>query len=221
MWQYFVWQKQQKFNQESTLSKMETAKTVGISLALGDLYSRDGVGPLIHPLDGAIARFRALTRAINPLEPHIIVCSAGYCRQDPTRPQPHRHVSLAGQLAKYVRKEEGVWVNDLVSKPLCWSTRSEVRVGIKLAQRLGFAKKEEKVTVMVASNFSHLFRIWLYTELYTPGNWKVRLVRAHHKFSLVSHLLEFPKIIRDLLYIHRVLARLKRIKSKFLQRPND
>ena len=186
-------------------------KTVAISLALGDIYSDGGIGEINKPLDGAVARFEAITKEVSVTEA-LILCTAGYGKKEPLIPKRYRTLSLAGQLSRYVNQYRQEWSKHLVTKPLCWSTRNEVRVGIKLAQRLGFVRGSEPANLLVSSNASHLIRIRLYTKLYTPKSWKVRQVSAKHQFSLISHLLEIPKIARDIIYSLRVLKRLRSFK---------
>ena len=188
-------------------------KTVAISLAFGDIYRGAGTGHLKQPLDAAVARFKAVTAGITCDDNSLIVCTAGYSKKHPTVPQPERQVSLAEQLGRYVGEYETRWTSRLVAKPLCWSTRNEVRVGIKYAQRMAFASKNEEAIVAIASNFTHLIRIWLYAILYTPKNWKIKMIWARHRFSLWAHLFEPPKIARDVIYIMRVLWRLRRSKK--------
>lgn len=186
-------------------------KTIAISLALGDIYTDKGLGRINKPFDGAVARFEAIARAVENKNA-LIICTAGYTRKQPLTPQKERVISLSGQLARYVSEYKPSLVKRLLCKPLCWSTRNEVRVGIKLAQRVGFANKTELANLFIVSNASHLIRVWLYTKFYTPPAWKVNFVKAEHHFSIISHLLEIPKILRDILYILRVLDRLESIK---------
>jgi hypothetical protein len=188
-------------------------KTVAISLAFGDIYKEAGIGPLKQPLDAAVARFKAVTAGITCDDYSLVVCTAGYSKKHPTVPQSERQASLAEQLGRYVGEYEARWASRLVAKPLCWSTRNEVRVGIKYAQRIAFVSKNEEAVVVIASNFTHLVRIWLYAILYTPRNWKIKMIWARHCFSLRAHLLEPPKIARDVIYILRVLWRLRRSKK--------
>ncbi|MBP6948709.1 MAG: hypothetical protein KBC41_04370 [Candidatus Pacebacteria bacterium] len=188
-------------------------KTIGILLALGDIYSNSGIGSLNKPIDGGVSRFKAVTSNIPCDENSLIVCSAGYTQKNPSTPHPERMLSLAGQIARYINENEVAWNDFLIAKPLCWSTRNEVRLGIKLAINEQFVKRDEKVTLVISSNLSHLARVWLYTKLYIPKNWEVKIVRAHHQFSLFSHILEVPKIIRDVVYTVKVLNRLQRFKK--------
>ncbi len=171
-----------------------------ISLALGDIYGNSGKGELNEPLDGAIARFKAGMSALPHDVDTAVICTAGYSKKEPRIPQPERLVSLAEQLGRYISTHHLFTNIKVFTKPICWSTRNEVRIGIKIAQRLGYVRKEDEVDVIIASNLTHLFRIWLYAKLYTPKNWRFVAVRAKHQFSLVSHLLELPKIVRDLHY---------------------
>lgn len=189
-------------------------KFVGVSPALGDIYAQGGTGLLRTPLDGGVARFKAITAVIPCNTLSAIVCTAGYTKASPSVPQPERSMSLASQLNRYVHRYEGAWVSRLGTEALCWSTRNEVRVGIKYVQRLGFARKSNDVTVVIASNLSHLVRVWMYAALYTPPQWDYKLVRARHHFSIRSHLMEPAKVVRDAYYILRVLYRLRRLKNK-------
>lgn len=186
-------------------------KTLGIALALGDIYRDGGAGEVIKPFDGAVARFDGLIRAIDTMVT-LIVSTAGYSKNIPLYPQPERQVSLAKQLERFLREHRKALVPWVTTRPLCWSTRNEVRVGMKLAQQCGFAKKDEKVKVVIASNATHLLRITLYAFFYKPRMWTFRPVIVRHHFSLQSHLLEPVKLLRDVVYVFRVLARVKRIK---------
>lgn len=192
-------------------------KQLAISLALGDLYDDAGRGLLRVPVDGGIARFRAVTHALPPSDEVLVICTAGCSRHAPRTPQPERQVSLAGQLKRHVQKCAPWWNERLVAVPLCWSTRNEVRIGIKYALRgeagrPAFARTDERVEVRIASNLTHLIRIMLYAQLYVPRTWKIKLVRARHHFSLRSHVMEPLKIARDMWYIFRVLHRLRRVR---------
>ncbi len=187
-----------------------------ISLALGDIYSKGGTGPLNTPVDGAVARFKALTDTATCDEQTLVVCTAGFARGCPFYAKPIREISLAGQLRRYVAENSPQWLERLVVKPRCWSTRNEVRLGIKEAMRSGFANKEEPVMVFIASNMAHLPRISLYARMYLPKKWGVMLVRASHPFTLWSHIQEPIKIRRDLFYILRVRRRLRRLKLRQL-----
>lgn len=188
-----------------------------LAIALGDIYEDAGTGLIRVPLDGSIARFWAVTDALPKNAETLVICTAGYSKKEPRIPQPERQVSLAGQLKRYVGTCMPWWEKSLVAVPICWSTRNEVRIGIKYALRAreghpAFAQKDEQVTVVIASNLSHLLRILLYAMLYTPRTWRIKLVRARHHFSLRSHVMEPLKIGRDIWYIMRVLYRLKCIR---------
>lgn len=185
-------------------------KTLGIILALGDLYGDAGEGELHRPLDGGVSRIEAAIARMVPATCSLLVCSAGYSKEDPGVPSPERLASLAEQAARFIYERHDSWIHYLVARPLCWSTRNEVRVGIKVALLEKFATRDEKVRVVIATNLSHMPRVWLYTKLCAPKNWRVELVRARHQFSLMSHLLEAPKLARDIVYTLRVFYRLWR-----------
>lgn len=192
-------------------------KYLAIALALGDKYEDAGRGLIRVPLDGAIARFWAVTDALPKDAKTLVICTAGYSKKEPRVPQPERQVSLAGQLKRYVDSCMPWWEKSLVAVPRCWSTRNEVRIGIKYVLRAqdgrpAFAQRDEQVTVVIASNLSHLLRILLYAKLYVPRTWRIKLVRARHHFSLRSHVMEPLKICRDIWYIIRVLRRLKHLR---------
>ncbi len=181
-------------------------KIVAISLALGDIYKDGGLGEINQPIDGAIERFNTVIK----YEPSLVICTAGYSRKSPRKPVKERQVSLSDQLQRYIKENEKWWNERLIAKPLTWSTRNEIRLGIKLAIREGFDREDEDVILVVASNFSHLVRIWLYLRLYAPQAWNIKMVRAHHKFTLFSHFLEMPKFLRDLRYLCRIVWRRSR-----------
>jgi len=183
-------------------------KIVGISLGFGDIYDEGGIGKLHQPLDGSIARFNAVAKC----KPELIICTAGYSRKSPTAPSKERKLSLAHQLNRYVTEYDQKWEHRLFTRPLCWSTRNEIRVGIKIAK----CRDIDGVTpfvLVIASNLTHLPRICMYTKLYAPKNWRVKLVRARHHFSVLDHSLEPPKIARDIIYIVKVLWRLRRYQA--------
>lgn len=192
-------------------------KFIGISLALGDIYDDDGTGKLIRPVDGAIARYELVRDYVEEFSDNrhsVIICTAGYSKGYPRcieflkNGNLGRMASLSEQLFRYC-SENGTRLP--LAYSLCWSTRNEVRIGIKTALRC-FASREELVTVVIASNLTHLIRIWLYAKMYTPKGWNFKLIRVKHQFTLMSHLMEVPKFIRDFDYTLRVHSRLNRLR---------
>src|ERR1700754_762680 len=112
-------------------------KTVAISIAFGDIFNEAGCGSLRQPIDGAVARFKAVTKGLFPNERTLVVCTAGYRKAQPTKAVQEREISLAKQLLRYVWKFEHDWHMRLFTESLCWGTRQEIRMGIKLAQQIG------------------------------------------------------------------------------------
>lgn len=203
-------------------TRLSSGKTVVISLALGSLFEDEGLGKLIIPVDGAISRFYAGTKHVLINDRSLVVCTAGYGKKDPRKPQQGFRLSLAEQLARYVAIHDKFWKPHLSAVPLCWSTRNEIRLGIKQAVRLGFANKHEPTLLIVASNAIHLIRIWLYLKMYKPQSWALRLVKAKHPFSFISCVGELFKIARDLKYALTVKSKLKGIRRvRFLQKWRD
>lgn len=194
-------------------------QTLGICLAFGDLYEDAGRGALREPQDGGIARIlQTMDVARNYYDDPkaaMFVCSAGYSRQEPQRPQSERQVSLADQMNRYYKetKPEGckaVHRPFFLAVPRCWGTRNEIRLGMKLGCRR-FASRTWPTALIISSNRAHLLRVriclWLYKP---PAAWQLVLVPVKHHFSLMSHLTEPLKIVRDLWYIARVWMRLRR-----------
>jgi len=198
-------------------------KAIVIALAFGDIYTNEDSPKLIRPLDGSISRLIEGLRKARELRANTlqILCTAGYGKINPRKSHPNRKVSLAKQIEKWILESDTFWghclKNHLTAEPLCWSTRNEIRVGIKKSLRLNLDSWDNSEThLIVASNWAHLPRIWLYTKLYTPKTWKVHLVRAKHRFSLTDHVLEIPKIARDILYVLKVTDRLNQIRRQHL-----
>lgn len=179
-------------------------KVIGICLALGHIYQNRGKGELVRPLDGAIARFDRVTKraaeiySLDKKGTLNLICTAGYSKAHPYCAERPGEVSLAGQLDRFVNDHARKWKKFLRAEPLCWSTRNEIHEGIQLALRERHAKKDEAAVLLIASNWAHLPRVWLYAQLYKPKAWKLELLVAHHSFSLRDYLLEIAKIGREL-----------------------
>lgn len=188
-------------------------KYIGIALALDDVFDRQGAGYVKRPVSGTVSRYDTLNHAIPLYAPKVrIYASAGYSRESPLEASPERTVALADQLKRFVSTYRRQSLKRLEARGCCWSTRSEVRVGIKMALREGFAQKDEDAMLVIASNAAHLPRVALYALVYKPEAWDLMLVRARHRFGLIDTLLEAPKIVRDLVYFGRVFYRLRRMR---------
>jgi hypothetical protein len=198
-------------------------------LALGDIYTPDGV--LHKPVDGVVARLKGSCRWIHRYaglnDPTLFFASAGYARPNKWTSQLYpwqgRPVSLACQLKRYL-VEHYSDDDDLIipsvklqAKPLCWSTRSEIRLGVKRTQAWmkehEFEDKECEVILVVASHWAHVPRILMYCWWYVPRSWGFKLLCVKHVFSLRSHLSEPLKLQRDLIRWLRTLFRLRRMKK--------
>lgn len=189
-------------------------KTLAISLALGDLYHNGGNGPLItNPMDGAVTRFQAITEDLEPDQSVLVVCTAGYQAQSPTIECQDRPISLAGQLHRYVKDHDSKWLERLCAVPLCWNTRNEIRHGIRLAIREGFASRNEHVHVLISSTWTHCLRISLCMKLYVPKNWTYEVIISNHIFSLSSHLREIPAYVKYWLRDRRIRRRLAAMRA--------
>lgn len=181
-------------------------RSVGIVLALGDIYDCRGIGNLRHPVDGVADRFRAIMAVCD--SDFVLVSTAGYSKESPQAPVLERQVSLCRQFERYLCEIRSSALNKLIAVPLCWSTRNEVRVGIKTAISRGEIDRDEPVELIIASNWTHLPRIWLYAKVYMPKKWKLRLVVAKRKFSFGdSFLVEPAKTVRDAMYFIRLILR--------------
>lgn len=188
-------------------------KTIGIILALGDLYQDAGTGKLHEPVDGVVDRLDVILEIAKDCpQGLILVSTAGYSKKHPITPQPERVVSLADQLHRFVANHRSSYLNNLVAKPLCWSTRDEVRAGIKVARRI-IADRQDKARLVLASNWWHLPRIWLYTQVYVPKDWQVIIAPSKRRFSIRDLLMEGVKTVRDISYFIRVVARLRHYRA--------
>jgi len=171
-------------------------KVIGISLAFRDIFEDGGLGSLKKPLDGSVERFEAIIKEVKEEANSLIICTAGYGRENPAEPNEKRRVSLADQLKRY--EHDRFWSDALVAAPLCWSTRSEIQFGLGLAQYVNFVKKDDvDVVVVVASHPAHSFRIKMCLNFYAPKAWKVKFVPVEHEFSMLDRMLEVIKIAKD------------------------
>ncbi len=171
-------------------------KVIGISLACGDIFGNKGMGALKKPIDVSVERLEAIIKELKGEMNSLIVCTAGYGRENPDEPNEKRILSLADQLKRY--EHDRFWSDSLVAEPLCWSTRNEIRFGIGLAQYLNFVKKDDvDVVVVVASHPAHSFRIKMCLHFYVPKAWKVKFVPVEHKFPMFDRMLEIVKIAKD------------------------
>lgn len=178
-------------------------KTLAIALAFGDIYTERGTGKLRFPYDSSILRFERLTSELRTnveiLRPVLIVCTAGYTRDQPTKASQSRTVSLAQQLAQYASKGEYLqdgW--DAFFEPRCWGTQNEVRNAVTVAEEKGY-NKDEPVTVLIASNWWHLWRIRFYAYRHIPKRWTVQYLTTREHFPFREKVLECIKLVRDML----------------------
>ena len=175
-------------------------KVIGISLGFGDIFDNKGLGPLKKSIDGSIKRFEAIIKEVKGEANSLIVCTAGYGRENPTEPSEKRKLSLADQLKRF--EHERFWSDCLVAAPLCWSTRSEIQFGLGIAEYLHFAREDDKdVTLVIASHPAHRFRIKMCLYFYAPKAWKYKFVPVEHKFSMFDRMLEIIKIAKDFAFI--------------------
>jgi hypothetical protein len=180
-------------------------KIIGVSLALGSVYKNAGTGEMIMPPDGAVMRFGALASFIERTSRSvlysktILCCFAGHSSKNPTQPTEHCKVSLGEQLRRFVRTNCPSWLQELRTGSDAWSTYGEIRRAIIEGHNEGFGLTDPDVTLVVSSNLAHLIRIWLICIWLKPAAWKLKLVRAHHYFSLRSLLGEPFAIIKNLL----------------------
>ena len=167
---------------------------VGIALGLGDIFTSGGAGKLIEPKDGGIDRFFAVYNfCVKSGEAFKIFCTAGYSSINPKIPE-YRKVSLAEQLSVYLTLHHKGAVDSLISKALCWGTGYEILEGIRLAQGR-FSNSDYEVTLVVASHWTHIPRVWLYSRRYIPTGWKIKLLVVNHRFSLYSQVREIPAFL--------------------------
>ncbi len=176
-------------------------------LALGDIFSPNGT-ELRLPIDGSIDRLRTMCHWVDDCagstDSTLYWASAGYAKRTPgvsqLEPHPGRQVSLAEQVSRYLKllhattaaegeKPDIIPAPKLLAKPLCWSTRNEIRVAVRRTQRWmkehGYINQNSEVIFVVASQWAHLPRIWLYCKWYVPREWGVKLLRSSHEFTHV------------------------------------
>jgi hypothetical protein len=189
-------------------------KTLGIWLAFGDIYAEGGLGAPIVPYDGSTKRLKRLLQEVAraPLCKWRIVTTAGYSKRAPRHQVEEREVSLADQQARWVTEEHPWYRERLLVRPLIYSTRNEIKVGMKQAVRSGFYSCEEPTRVVVASHPLHLVRIALYCVMYCPRGWQWKLLPVWHQFSFYSYVHEFAALARDLCYGLTLAYRLYRFR---------
>jgi hypothetical protein len=174
-------------------------KTVVLALAFGDIYDEAGEGRLIQPVDGAVERLRCGLRTAKEIgAEYRIFCTAGFTRQIPCREQPKRLVSLADQMLRFLSEDTGLAseTENFTAIPLCWSTEAEVQQGIQLSKQC-FVQVDDEVTLVIATNWAHIPRVWIHAKKYLPAGWELKLVCAHHAFGYEFYTLEPLKVLRD------------------------
>ena len=109
-------------------------------------------------------------------------------------PGVKRRISLADQLNAFLKLNHREALDCLVTKPLCWGTGNEIREGIRLAQEK-FANGDYEVTLVVASHWTHIPRIWIYCKKLLPAGWKLKLLAVKHRFTVYSQIREIPAFL--------------------------
>jgi hypothetical protein len=83
----------------------------------------------------------------------------------------------------------------LISQPKGWGTESEIKSAIEIIQKVTESSRHYNITLVIATNWMHMWRVKLLVAMYKPLRWKCVFAIAKHKFSLWSHLREIPAII--------------------------
>lgn len=168
----------------------------GIALALGDIYPGAGCADEPYePVDGAVTRYLAVVRHRPDLP---VICTAGFSKENPTVPCTARMSALCEQLKSFLMQNRPTAADKLYDDPLTWGTRGEVTQGIMEAIRLRLADPSEPTRLVIATNPSHLIRVWLCCMKLKPKPWKVEMHIAWHSFTWRSKLREIPATIIEL-----------------------
>jgi len=176
-------------------------KVLAISLALGGIYGDGGTGELISPVDGGVLRFHRIINNLPKNLPYLVVCTAGYSRDRPTRPEFAHQISLAHQLKRYAEETFPVEDNPILHKCLyteamCWGTRNEIKMGIEIAMQKGYREKDD-VTLLLSSHPAHIPRVCMCAQHLTPKKWRVNFLVTDHYFSIKDQLREIPAFLYD------------------------
>ncbi len=180
---------------------MREVKIVGVGLALDDVYNGGGevMNGLVHPLDGSIARCNAVLEYVRQKSYVLfrLYLSAGFSKKCPAEAVGARQVSLAKQLYNYFYLQNDDCTGKICIPGYVWGTEPEIVSAIAEARR-SFVTRDDKVTLVIATNWAHIPRVLLYSMRHKPIEWKLKLLVAKHHFSLLSTIREAPAFLVEL-----------------------
>ena len=165
-------------------------KTVIIPLALSHPDDSKCRGAYLRLLTGILHEDRRST---------VVIQTAGYCKENPR----HAHWakrSLCEAMKDKLEGEMHPWAENFIARPLTWSTRGEIRYGLKVIRQMKIATSRQSLNIIISSNLLHLLRIRWYVWMYTPWAWKVTYKTSWHPFGWKDRLLEIPKHIQALYF---------------------
>lgn len=81
---------------------------------------------------------------------------------------------------------------DVCVEPTGWGTESEIKSAIDVIKHKLADTRNYDITLVVATNWAHMPRVWLLVAMYKPKRWKCVFVTAKHYFSPWSYLREIP-----------------------------
>jgi len=138
---------------------------------------------------GTESRIQTCHRTLSELDPclkysHIVVTAS--------TPPNTSMVNMCEQQAILInhlqRSRKRVTVH---AKPCGWGTESEIKNSIALIKEK-MVTKHHNITLVIATNSAHMWRVRLLVSMYKPKRWKCVFAVAKHNFSLWSHLREIP-----------------------------
>ncbi len=106
-------------------------------------------------------------------------------------PNPHEERVMCISQLKLIRR---YYSNDtpIYAEPTGWGTESEIKSAIAIITK---EFPDHDITIIIATNWAHMWRVKLLVSMYKPKRWKCIFVTSKHHFSLWSHLREIPATI--------------------------
>lgn len=181
-----------------------------IVLANGHLYDSTG-NPLPNSdNDGAIHRFKAMTKDLSPTEDVIIIGCGGFTAHSPDQSTPEVRNPLYVQFNERLEKQKSPWWPQMIPGLPVWGTRREIYWSLKLVS-LQIQEGAHEVRIGVSNSIFHVMRAWIYGWLFKPKGWKIKIIRSDHEMGKGSNFSEFLKFGDAILTVFTSMIGCKRI----------
>jgi len=168
-------------------------KILNVGIPLGyDWINRPYV-TAIKPRETCSAkRILACTETLESLDPgyknSMIVVTASH------PPGKTRQSWLYSQQQTFIKRLYGSKIR-IHGEPWGWGTESEIESAVKIIKDVLGDSRHYDITLVIATNWAHMWRVKLLVAMHKPTRWKCVFVTAKHPFSLWSHLREIPATI--------------------------